>query len=43
MKNLRGGSWSGLAMLARSAQRRGNEPGYRDGHIGFRLVAGEPK
>jgi sulfatase modifying factor 1 len=35
---LRGGSWSSVARICRSANRRGRGPGSRGSHSGFRLV-----
>ena len=43
---LRGGSWGNEAANCRSAGRRGNDPSYRNGRIGFRLAlssSGIPK
>src|SRR5262249_43547569 len=34
----RGGGWSFIALICRSAGRRGNPPGFRYGDLGFRLV-----
>ena len=34
---LRGGSWGNAARDCRSAFRNGRRPGYRNGHVGFRL------
>jgi formylglycine-generating enzyme required for sulfatase activity len=34
----RGGSWGRGAGACRSASRYGNDPGYRSGHLGFRLA-----
>jgi formylglycine-generating enzyme required for sulfatase activity len=39
---VRGGSWHGLASLARAASRYGYRPGYRDAYFGFRVVARRP-
>jgi formylglycine-generating enzyme required for sulfatase activity len=36
---LRGGSWSSIGRLCRSAYRRRPAPGYRDQYYGFRLAA----
>ena len=35
---LRGGSWNGLARLARSADRFGNSPDFRRDYVGFRVL-----
>ena len=36
---LRGGSWDYVPLLARVADRYGDDPAYRRGGIGFRLCA----
>jgi len=36
---LRGGSWYDYASGLRSANRHGDEPGFRSSFIGFRVVA----
>jgi formylglycine-generating enzyme required for sulfatase activity len=33
---IRGGSWLSYARRVRAASRSGNDPGYRDGNVGFR-------
>ncbi|TXI21479.1 MAG: formylglycine-generating enzyme family protein [Nitrosomonas sp.] len=40
---LRGGAWSDFAWRARSADRSGGEPDYRDYSFGFRLALGRGK
>jgi formylglycine-generating enzyme required for sulfatase activity len=39
---LRGGSWSVGAQYVRAACRGGNDPGYRDGYLGFRCSSSGP-
>lgn len=38
----RGGSWSNGARICRAAIRDAYSPGYRSGHLGFRLVRTSP-
>jgi formylglycine-generating enzyme required for sulfatase activity len=38
---LRGGSWGDLPVYVRAASRSGDDPGYRNGGSGFRLVASQ--
>ena len=36
---IRGGSWRYGAVYCRSANRNRRDPGYRDGYLGFRVLA----
>lgn len=38
---IRGGGWIGFARFLRAASRFWGGPGYRDGHLGFRLLRGQ--
>ncbi len=42
LRSFRGGSWIGYAWYCRSANRDGQEPGFRGGFIGFRPVKALP-
>jgi formylglycine-generating enzyme required for sulfatase activity len=39
LRVIRGGSWRDNAVFCRSAYRYGDEPGYRDNNLGFRVLA----